>query len=63
MSQAWLEQRERGSIIGIRLIVGLALALGRPIARLVLYPVCLYFLLFSVAPRAGSRNRSTAATT
>jgi predicted LPLAT superfamily acyltransferase len=33
---AWLEQRERGSIIGIRLMLGLALLLGRPIARLAL---------------------------
>jgi predicted LPLAT superfamily acyltransferase len=56
VSQAWLEQRERGSIVGIRLIVGLALALGRPIARLVLYPICIYFLSFSVAPRAASRK-------
>jgi predicted LPLAT superfamily acyltransferase len=56
VSREWLEQRERGSITGIRLIVGLAFLVGRPIARLVLYPVCLYFLLFSVKPRAGSRK-------
>jgi predicted LPLAT superfamily acyltransferase len=56
VSQVWLEQRERGSIIGIRLVVGLALALGRPIARLMLYPICMYFLLFSLAPRAASRK-------
>jgi predicted LPLAT superfamily acyltransferase len=56
---AWLEQRERGSIIGIRLMLGLALLLGRPIARLLLYPVCLYFLLFSVKPRAGSQKYLT----
>jgi len=56
VSQVWLEQRERGSIIGIRLVVGLALALGRPIARLALYPICMYFLLFSLAPRAASRK-------
>ena len=59
MSREWLEQRERGSIIGIRLIVGLALLVGRPFARLVLYPVCLYFLLFSPKPRAGSRKYLT----
>jgi predicted LPLAT superfamily acyltransferase len=56
VSGEWLEQRERGSIIGIRLIVGLALLVGRPAARVLLYPVCLYFLLFSVKPRAGSRK-------
>lgn len=56
MSQAWLEQRERGSVLGVRLMVGIAFFLGRPIARLVLYPVCLYFLLFSVRSRRGSRK-------
>jgi predicted LPLAT superfamily acyltransferase len=56
VSREWLEQRERGSVIGIRLIVGLALWVGRPTARLVLYPICLYFLLFSAKPRAGSRK-------
>jgi predicted LPLAT superfamily acyltransferase len=35
------------------------LGCGRPIARLLLYPICLYFLLFSVAPRAGSRKYLT----
>lgn len=50
---AWLEQRERGSIVGIRLMMGLALLLGSPIARLLLCPLCLP--LFSVKPRAGLR--------
>ena len=56
MSQGWLDQRERGSVIGIRLIVGLALLLGRRVARLLLIPVCIYFLLFSVKARAASRK-------
>jgi predicted LPLAT superfamily acyltransferase len=56
VSQGWLEQRERGSVLGIRLIVGLALLVGRPVARLVLVPVCLYFLFFSRAARAASRK-------
>jgi predicted LPLAT superfamily acyltransferase len=56
MSQAWLEQRERGSIAGLRFIAGVSLALGRPVARLMLYPVCVYFLLFSVRSRAASRS-------
>jgi predicted LPLAT superfamily acyltransferase len=45
VSQGWLEQRERGSIIVIRTLVGVARLLGRRAARLTLYPVCLYFLL------------------
>jgi len=56
VSQGWLDQRERGSVIGIRLIVGLALLLGRRVARLLLIPVCVYFLLFSVKARAASRK-------
>jgi len=56
VSQGWLDQPERGSVIGIRLIVGLALLLGRRVARLLLIPVCVYFLLFSVKARAASRK-------
>ena len=56
MNPAWLEQRERGSIIGVRLIVGIAFFLGRRTARLILYPVCVYFLLFSVRSRRSSRK-------
>jgi predicted LPLAT superfamily acyltransferase len=56
VSQAWLEQRERGSILGVRLMVAIAFFLGRPTARWILYPVCLYFLLFSVKSRRASRK-------
>lgn len=56
MSQAWLTQSERGSIIAIRLLVRAALLLGRPVARLILYPVCLYFLVSGRASRAASRK-------
>jgi predicted LPLAT superfamily acyltransferase len=56
MNQAWLQQSERGSLLGVRLIIGIAFILGRRIARLILYPVCLYFLLFSVKSRRGSRK-------
>jgi len=34
----------------------MALRLGRPAARLLLYPICLYFLIFSVRARAASRD-------
>ena len=56
MTQAWLEQRERANDPGLRLLVWLALGLGRPAGRLLLYPVCLYFLLFSIKGRAASRQ-------
>lgn len=56
MSPAWLNQRERGSLLGMRVLVGISFFLGRPVARLLLYPTCLYFLLFSVASRRSSRK-------
>ncbi len=56
MSRSWLDQRERGSLLGMRVLVGIAFFLGRPIARLLLYPICAYFLLFSVASRRSSRK-------
>jgi predicted LPLAT superfamily acyltransferase len=58
---AWLEQRERGSMLGLRFAVRTAFFLGRTMTRLMLYPVCLYFLLFSVRSRRGSRKFLTRA--
>lgn len=55
MSTGWLGQRERGSVAAMRAITRASLALGRGAGRLLLYPVCLYFVLFSVAARRGSR--------
>jgi predicted LPLAT superfamily acyltransferase len=47
VSLAWQQQSERGSHAGIRVMVWVAQALGRPVARLLLYPICVYFLLGS----------------
>jgi hypothetical protein len=55
-SQPWLEQRERGSVLGIRLVVAASGLLGRTLTRAALVPVCLYFLLFSVKARVASRQ-------
>jgi predicted LPLAT superfamily acyltransferase len=52
----WLAQRERGSSWLIRTIVGLTLALGRPVGRALLYPICVYFVLFSRRARRASRD-------
>jgi predicted LPLAT superfamily acyltransferase len=41
----WATQQERGSVWTIRLIVRLALRLGRPAMRALLFPICLYFML------------------
>jgi predicted LPLAT superfamily acyltransferase len=56
LTQAWLEQRERANDPALRFLVWLALGLGRPAGRLLLYPVCLYFLVFSVKGRTASRR-------
>jgi len=52
----WLEQRERGSRSATRLMKWLALRCGRHISRLLLYPICAYFLAFSPRGRSTSRQ-------
>jgi len=52
----WVEQRERGSVLAMRLLIWLMLTLGRPIARALLYPICAYFLLFSLRARRASAD-------
>jgi predicted LPLAT superfamily acyltransferase len=56
IAQKWMERPERGSVASIRLGVWIALRLGRRLARLFLYPVCLYFLLSSPAALRASRD-------
>jgi predicted LPLAT superfamily acyltransferase len=56
IAQEWMERPERGSVASIRLGVWIALRLGRRLARLFLYPVCLYFLLSSPAALRASRD-------
>lgn len=51
---SWLGYRERGSVFAYWLIARLALLLGRRVTRLLLYPICVYYLLFSrTTPRAS----------
>ncbi|MDP1635417.1 MAG: acyl-CoA synthetase, partial [Gallionellaceae bacterium] len=46
-SAAWAARPERSNTLAIRFIVWVALTLGRRVARLFLYPICLYFFLFA----------------
>jgi predicted LPLAT superfamily acyltransferase len=55
VSQNWLGQRERGSPFLMRVISWIALKLGRPFSRVLLVPISLYFLLFSIKARRASR--------
>ena len=53
MTVAWKQQAERGSPVAIRLMAWGAQALGRSLARALLYPICLYYL-------CGSRQANRA---
>jgi predicted LPLAT superfamily acyltransferase len=47
MTVAWKAQRERGNRRMIRLMAWVALTCGRPVARALLIPICLYYLVRS----------------
>lgn len=51
----WKQRPEGGSPFALRLILGIALFCGRPVARLLLYPITLYFLLVRGPERRASR--------
>lgn len=56
MSRAWIRQRERGSPFAIQVILWVAQHIGRPVARVLLYPITFYFLLTATTPRRASRH-------
>ncbi|WP_253261782.1 acyl-CoA synthetase [Ramlibacter montanisoli] len=43
---AWTRQAERSNALTLRLMRWIAVTLGRPLSRLVLHPITLYFMLF-----------------
>lgn len=45
-SAAWTRQAERSNALTLRLMRWIAVTLGRPLSRLVLHPITLYFMLF-----------------
>jgi len=53
---AWYTKRERGSTLGLRITIWCYRRLGRPIARLLLYPIVAYFFLTDAAGRRASRR-------
>jgi predicted LPLAT superfamily acyltransferase len=56
MAATWTTHRERGNPAILRLFVWIALTLGRRLARLLLYPIVLYFVFAGGAARAASRD-------
>ena len=56
MSDHWLNQPERGSRILLQLLTWITLRLGRPVSRWFLYPICVYFMMFSRGTRRVSNE-------
>jgi predicted LPLAT superfamily acyltransferase len=56
MSSVWLAQRERGNLAAMRLITWITRALGHRAGRVLLVPICAYFIAF--APRARRASRA-----
>ena len=56
MQSNWLNQKERGSLLLIRLIGWLANKIGRPVGRLLLYPISFYFVLLIPRARHASQD-------
>jgi predicted LPLAT superfamily acyltransferase len=54
--QEWAARPERGALPLIKLVVWIALRLGRRITRLFLYPICLYFFVSSPIANRNSRR-------
>ena len=54
--EVWEAQRERSTPRTLRLVIWLALHLGRTFTRLLLYPIVAYFLLTGGEPARASRN-------
>lgn len=52
----WLQQRERSNGFALRLMVWIALLGGRRLARVLLHPITVYFVLFSPMQRRHSRR-------
>ncbi|BCA55716.1 acyltransferase [Nitrospira sp. KM1] len=56
MNSLWLDQRERGSRRLILCLTWITLRLGRGLSRVFLYPICLYFTVFSGGTRRISKE-------
>ena len=54
MTQSWQNQQERSTPFALKSIRWIALNLGRGPARMLLYPITLYFLLFAPTQRKAS---------
>ena len=56
MSKRWLAQQERGHRWAYECILWVALRLGRKTARALLYPICVYYVMFSWTASRGIKT-------
>lgn len=52
----WIRHRERGSMALLRIMAFVSLRLGRPLSRVALHGIAIYFFLFAPAARRHSRR-------
>jgi predicted LPLAT superfamily acyltransferase len=50
----WAARGERSNLLALRFMAWVAVSLGRPVARLLLHPITLYYLCFAAAARRHS---------
>jgi len=55
-STHWSKRRESGSVLGMRILLGIYSFFGRRVLQLFLYPVICFYYLFSMKARSGSRT-------
>jgi hypothetical protein len=55
MTSTWTQRPERSNMAILKVMVWISLHLGRPIGRVVLYGIALYFLFFAPSARRASR--------
>jgi predicted LPLAT superfamily acyltransferase len=55
VTRSWLERPEGGSVLAMRILVAVALGLGRNVARWVLLPITAYFMVRRGPERRASR--------
>lgn len=56
MTEDWQSHKERSTPLALNTIRWIALNLGRSVARLLLYPITLYYLIFATSQRKASFN-------
>ncbi len=54
MKSSWQSYQERSNPLALKSIRWIALHMGRPVARILLFPITFYFLLFAPAQRRAS---------